>query len=455
MTPRRSLTLIACWVLSSPNVVCSQQSPQTLRDWAIVRAIPIHKTDNDTTNADLLPLRKLVGQARVVTYGEPTHGTHEPLAFRNRLFRFLVEQMGFTAIAIESGLTESEAIERYIAGGPGDLHEIVRNGISWGFGDFAENEELVAWMRAYNANPAHSKKLRFYGIDLSGAGNGAFPYARRSVDAALASLQDRHPAVADSLRRQLNPLLERFSSDTYERLSSGEREQLGAGLTKLGAVLTATEPSHSSTNVPGQCDWPSRNAVVAQQLNRMLETYPPPGPTPGIPPEAFRSAIARDSGMADNVLWALRCEGAGGRLLVFAHNNHVMNGTLTGGPWSAFRVPPRTMGSFLRGALRDSLFIIGSATADTTGGFPKTRADSISVDFALSRISSSSFVLDLRPAKTTPAVWEWLSQPRPLRANVTTQAIVTPASAFDAFVFFDALTGTRRSPSYHHDIKDE
>jgi erythromycin esterase len=407
-----------------------------------MRAIPIRTTDGDTTAVDLLPLRTLVGQARVVAYGEPTHGTHEPLAFRNRLFRFLVEQMGFTAIAIESGLTESEAIERYVAGGPGDLHEIVRNGISWGFGEFGENEDLIAWMRAYNANPAHSRKLRFYGIDLSGAGNGAFPYARRSVDAAVAGLQDRNRTIADSVRQQLNPLLERFSSDRYAQLSSTERTQIAAGLTKLAAALAATR----STNPDGACDWPSRNVVVAQKVNRMLEVYPPPGPSPGIPPEAFRAVSARDSGMADNVRWALQCEGARGRLLVFAHNNHVMNGSLTGGPWSAFRVPPLAMGTFLRAGLGDSLVIIGSATADTAGGFPKTNADSISVDFALSRVSASSFVLDLRPAKTSPAVWTWLSRARPLRSNVTTHAIVTPATAFDAFVFFDSLTAARRRP---------
>ena len=440
------LILVGLWLHSSPTLASAQQAHDAFRRWATTRAFSVATTDADTTGLDLLPFRALVGQARVVAYGEPTHGTHEPLAFRNRLFRFLVEHMGFTAIAIESGVTESEAIERYVAGGPGDLQDIVRNGFSWGFGEFGENEDLIAWMRAYNTNPAHSRKLRFYGIDLSGAGNGAFPYARRSVDAALASLQRRDGAIADSLQRELSPLMERFSSDKYALLSSGEREQIAGGLTRLAAALVATRPPSSSTNADGACDRSSRNVVVAEQLNRMLEVYPPPGPGPGIPPEAFRAASARDSGMADNVRWALRCEGTGGRLLVFSHNNHVMNGLVTGGPWSAFRVPPPAMGKFLRGSLGDSLIIIGSATADTTGGFPETRADSVSVDFALSRVSSSSFVLDLRSARTRPAVWAWLSRAQPLRSNVTTQAIITPSVAFDAFVFFPALTEARRRP---------
>src|SRR6266702_8865443 len=62
--------------------------------------------------------------AHVVAFGEPMHGAHEPLAFRNRLFRFLVERMGFTAIALESGFTESTSARPFIEGGEGDAGEI-------------------------------------------------------------------------------------------------------------------------------------------------------------------------------------------------------------------------------------------------------------------------------------------------------------------------------------------
>ena len=64
---------------------------------------------------DLIPLKSLVGAARVVALGEPTHGAHEPLAFRNRLIRFLVEQMGFTAVALETGFTE-DVYKRQVEG---------------------------------------------------------------------------------------------------------------------------------------------------------------------------------------------------------------------------------------------------------------------------------------------------------------------------------------------------
>jgi erythromycin esterase len=67
--------------------------------WAATHALPITTIESASGASDLLPLESAIGTARVVALGEPMHGAHEPLAFRNRLFRFLVERMGFTAAA--------------------------------------------------------------------------------------------------------------------------------------------------------------------------------------------------------------------------------------------------------------------------------------------------------------------------------------------------------------------
>src|SRR6266536_1857991 len=85
MRPLSPLLLVGLCVHASPKVASAQQAPDAFRTWASTRAIPVRTTDLDTTARDLLPLRQIVGQARVVAYGEPTHGAHEPLAFRNRL----------------------------------------------------------------------------------------------------------------------------------------------------------------------------------------------------------------------------------------------------------------------------------------------------------------------------------------------------------------------------------
>ena len=365
------LASIGLLLAFAPENAHSQHASDGFVRWAAGHAIPV-RTDTaaDSTTSDLFPFRTLVGSARVVAYGEPTHGAHEPLAFRNRLFRFLVEQMGFTAIAIESGLTESEAVNDYVNGGPGELHDVVKRGLTGGFGDFHENEELVAWMREYNANPAHTRKLHFYGIDLTGGDAGAMPNARRAIDAALGALDSRNGVAAVTLEAMLVPLLERFNSDGYAFLSSAERAQLSAALDAIEASLAAARPRSGSDANGTASDWALRNIAVARQLARMLAVSPPPAKSPAMPPDAFRATAVRDSSMAENVRWALEREGPDGRVLVYAHDAHVMNSTLTGGPWSVFREPPAMMGKSLRSALGDELVIIGSAIGATSGGLP-------------------------------------------------------------------------------------
>src|SRR5712672_825771 len=60
------------------------------------------------------------------------------------------------------------------------------------------------------ADTIHHAKVRFYGIDLSGAQDGAFPQARRAVDFAITFLARRDAAAAQSIREKLEPYLKKF-----------------------------------------------------------------------------------------------------------------------------------------------------------------------------------------------------------------------------------------------------
>ena len=120
---------------------------------------------------------------RVVAVGEGFHGTAEGLSFRNRLFRYLVENLGFRVIAIESGITEGRVVHDYVTGTSGDIGTVMQQGISMGFDRFPQNEELVTWMREWNADPRHQQKLEFFGFDVPGSSGN--PLGRRDVRTAL------------------------------------------------------------------------------------------------------------------------------------------------------------------------------------------------------------------------------------------------------------------------------
>ena len=125
--------------------------------------------------------------------------------------------------------------------------------------------------------------------------------------------------------------------------------------------------------------------------------------------------------MADNARWALEQLGPGGRLLVFAHNAHVVNEPQRGEHLRRLAQPPRSMGQRLREALAADLVIVAEAAPG--GGGP---------DFGdlLRTAVSGGRVIDLR--RVPPATRGWLLHPQRLRANVDGSALVTPATAFDA-----------------------
>jgi hypothetical protein len=98
--------------------------------------------------------------------------------------------------------------------------------------------------------------------------------------------------------------------------------------------------------------------------------------------------------MAENVAWALDREGPGGRVLVFAHNRHVMNDHLAGGKWDAVARAPDTLGRFLRLMFADDLFIVDTSSALVDRDGIELVPDGL--DAMLARVREPLFLLDLR-----------------------------------------------------------
>src|SRR4051794_10770729 len=89
---RRFLGMAARTGLRAILLVCSAIAhcgEDGFAKWATTYAVPLTTVESESNDSDLLPLESAIGTARVVALGEPMHGAREPLAFRNRLFRFL------------------------------------------------------------------------------------------------------------------------------------------------------------------------------------------------------------------------------------------------------------------------------------------------------------------------------------------------------------------------------
>jgi erythromycin esterase len=435
--PVASIAFIGLCLYPPPSR--AQHQNAGFEQWAAANAIPLASIEPAKTTSDLRRLGSMIGSARIVTIGEPTHGAHEPLAFRNRLFRYLVEELGFTAIAIESGLPESRHVHAFVETGVGDAKKIAHEHISYEWGDWQENVELIQWMRDYNANPARRQKIRFYGFDLSlGGATGATPRPA-PFEAALSLLSRADSASATRLRQALQPIL-RLPPGPAPSLTTAEREAGVLAVDELLSRLERNRPSLQATTSAEDYEWGSRSALVAQQVARMLRVMPSDLPSDRIPPSAWELVETRDAGMADNIRWILSREGPNGRILVFAHNGHVETVPFHGGVWNAFAKPPNSLGVHLRSFFKDSLVTIVTSSATNGAGVPSAALDSTSLDASLARVGHPRFFLDLRAARNNPMARTWLAQERPFRANFTMYLSVIPSSAFDVVVFVDTLT---------------
>jgi erythromycin esterase-like protein len=185
----------------------------------------------------------LVGTRRFVLIGEASHGTHEFYRERARITQRLIDECGFTAVAVEADWPDAYRVNRYVMGlsVDGDAETALsdfRRFPAWMWRN-RDVVQFVEWLRARNdahADPA--TKARFYGLDLYSL--------RASIEAVIAYLDRVDPAEARRAR-------ERYACFDHV---GGEGQAYGYALAFEGAI-------------------PCENEVVAQlvELRRRADSY--------------------------------------------------------------------------------------------------------------------------------------------------------------------------------------
>jgi erythromycin esterase-like protein len=125
----------------------------------------LHGSDPDLPNEDLEPLRRIIGRATVVGLGESFHYSGGFYEMKHRLFRYLVEEMGFRAFAIESDWTGAELTAQYVQSCAGTAEESLRRHIIvWQSHELAD---LARWMCEWNReHPRPADKVHYFGFDI-------------------------------------------------------------------------------------------------------------------------------------------------------------------------------------------------------------------------------------------------------------------------------------------------
>lgn len=278
-------------------------------DWIRQNLIPLTTVEPGHGFADLEPLRTVVGDARIVGLGEATHGSREFFQLKHRIFEFLVTEMGFNVFAIEANMAEAMAINRYVLTGDGDPDRALAGLQLWPW-DTEEVLALIEWMRRYNADPEHSRKVKFYGVDAQNT--------PRAARVTLDYLQEVDPAVAIPARETLEPALNPYRAWRLVGLPPTRLSQITTSIQELARTVDSRREEYIARSSETEWELARRHLqALAQALYLRI------GGT-------FADGVARnlelsnrDRSMAENLAWALEHEGRDSKAVYWAHNYHV------------------------------------------------------------------------------------------------------------------------------------
>lgn len=370
-------------------------------------ARPLRTAEPGGDVRDLRPVGAAVGDAVVVGMGEATHGSHEFLTVKDRVFRYLVEHRGFRTFALETAWSTGVRLDDYVVHGRGDPERIMREDLQYTYAlnPTVENLELVRWMRDHNRRHPRDP-VRFMGDDWGYTG----PELYDRVTDYVARVRPDLSARFDALYRGLRPAV---PSGAYQKAylarPLAERKDMAARTGRALALLKSLEPRGEAGR--RQFAEVLRHATVIDQT---ATGYGFDFEDPGQVAEAMRW---RDEVMADNVVWWHRHTGH--RILLAGHNNHI--GYEPEDP----QVLPRTQGAFLRDRLGDGYVSIGLTFG--RGSFKATDPEEVrmlthtvgpgrpgSNEHTLDQVRHDRWVLDLRTAPGPAG--PWLAGARPTRS---------------------------------------
>lgn len=255
------------------------------------------------------PLFDRYGDRRVVLLGEASHGTSEFYRARAAITRHLIENHGFTIIAVEADWPDAAAINRYVT------HQSAREFEDAAFTRFPTwmwrntvVDGFSHWLRAHNAQVSDPDlQAGFYGLDLYNM--------RGSIAAVLDYLDEVDPEAAQIARER------------YGCLTPWQRDPATYGRAVLTQKYRDCEDQvveQLKTLLGNRLDYEAKdgatflNAAQNARLVKSAERY-------------YRimyyggaeSWNLRDTHMFETLEHLLEARGPDAKAIVWAHNSHI------------------------------------------------------------------------------------------------------------------------------------
>jgi len=380
-----------------------QAAPAEVDEWMKANAIPLNTVQAGNGFKDLQPVKTIIGNARIVSLGEATHGTREFFQLKHRIVEFLASELNFTIFAIEYNMPEAYRINEYVLTGKGDPAAILRG--LWHV-DTKEFLDLIEWMRVFNQSG--KGRIEFMGFDMQ---------------APLPAMKIAHEFIGRYDADYLSDADKSPPERMLDHLKSSRARYLAAGASAKDA------------------DWAIQNARIVLQAAQMKSNI-----------------VVRERAMADNIKWLLD-QSPQAKMIVWAHNGHVRTQPYLDGI--------RPMGAELRTMLGDQMRVFGFAfnrgsflaveqSSKIRRSFAVSAPPLDSFDAILAATGLPLFALDLRSAPADSDAELWLRSPHKSRSIGASYAAdrdaeffnwIIPREVFDSILFVETTTAAVPNPA--------
>jgi erythromycin esterase len=427
-------------------VSCSEKSSENqVVDWISKNAIEIKTVEAGNGFEDLLPIGEMVGDAKIVSLGEPTHGNREVFQLKHRMIEYLVTEKGFNIFALECPFGAARDINRYVVDGIGDPEKALAGIYMWAW-DTREVLDLIEWMREYNSNPDHKKKVEFYGFDPQ--------HPERAARVMLDYLAKVDPVLEKKVRPELGILEIPFSNPEFIGIRQWIPEDYdSSSFQNISLVMDSFDKNKKQyVQSSSGSEW-----ELAKQHARQVEIVIQSNLNEG---ENYNNV--RDLGQAHNLKWIMDHEGKDAKMITWAHNCHVANASFEG---------VNQMGLHLKKWYGDDLKIFGFFF--NQGGFkaidvgvPSKGIHDFSVgtapeenfEYTMAKTKMSLAAIDLNKMKDKGLIYDWFNQLRPTRHSGGIFNEEKPfywpynlATAFDGLIYLDSTSEVVHINDSDHD----
>ncbi|GAB3528559.1 hypothetical protein GCM10027443_06640 [Pontibacter brevis] len=259
--------------------------------------------------ADLDPLMERIGDAKYVLLGEASHGTHEYYTWRAAISRRLIQEKGFSCIAVEGDWPDCFEINRWVKGYPGapeTIKDVLNKFDRWPTWMWANWEiaALAEWMRNHNSNLAPDKKIGFYGLDVYSLWD--------SMEIIVDYLEKEDPEAAEYAKKAIDCFEPYGEEDAYASALSLLKQSCKDEVLKLLQAVRQRAPQYDGE--PEASLNAEINALVAANGEKYYRTMASFG---------GNSWNVRDLHMVETLNSIMKYHGPDAKVIVWEHNTHI------------------------------------------------------------------------------------------------------------------------------------